>query len=492
MDIEQFRKAGYQAIDRICEYYYSLQDKPVLPSVEPGYLQSLVPSSAPQSGEDFQIIADDYQKLIVPGLTHWTHPSFFAYFPTSCTFEGILGDLYSTAVVNPGFNWAASPACTELEMIVMDWSAKLLGLSPDFLNTSGIGGGCIQVTASDSALIACVAARSSYQRMHPDTKMEDLVLYATSQTHSLGVKAAMVLGLSCRILPVKEEDNFSLRGHTLRTALEEDAQLGKKPFILIVTVGTTSSGAIDNLPEIKQVVKEHPYLRVHVDAAWAGVALSCPEYRQDCFLDEINEFADSFCTNFHKWGLINFDASTLWVRDRKYLTEALDITPPFLRTKQGDAGTVIDYRNWHLALGRRFRSLKFWFVLRSFGVSGFQAHIRKGIALNRIFVSLVEKSPVIKLVTPPSFTLSVFRLCPREGGLAELNNLNRMFFARISARTDIYLTQTMLNDVYCVRFAVGAALTEEAHIRKAYEVIEKEAELVIEAWKVPEVVDGVV
>lgn len=181
------------------------------------------------------------------------------------------------------------------------------------------------------------------------------------------------------------------------------------------------------------------------------------------------------------------------MRDRKYLTEALDITPPFLRTKQGDAGTVIDYRNWHLALGRRFRSLKFWFVLRSFGVAGFQAHIRKGIALNRVFVSLVETSPVIKLVTPPSFALSVFRLCPQtQGGevpLAELNNLNRMFFGRISARTDIYLTQTVLNDVYCVRLAVGAALTEEAHIRKAYEVIEKEAELAIEAWKV---VDGVV
>lgn len=207
--------------------------------------------------------------------------------------------------------------------------------------------------------------------------------------------------------------------------------------------------------------------------------------------------ADSFCTNFHKWGLINFDASTLWVRDRKYLIEALDITPPFLRTKEGDAGTVIDYRNWHLTLGRRFRSLKFWFVLRSYGVEGFQKHIRKGIALNNIFVSLVEQSPILSLVTPPSFSLTVFRLNPSADPdapipLEALNNLNRTFFGRISARTDIYLTQTTLNEVYCVRFAVGSAWTEEKDIRAAFDIIKKEAELAIEAWKVPEAIQGVV
>ncbi|KAK0486173.1 pyridoxal phosphate-dependent transferase [Armillaria novae-zelandiae] len=216
--------------------------------------------------------------------------------------------------------------CSELE---------LLGLAPSFMNESGIGGGAIQSSASDSAMIAIVAARA------PE----------------------WFLGLSVRILDVRAEDNYSLRGDTLRSALEEDAKSGKKPFVLIATVGTTSSGAIDNLPEIKQVAKDHPYLRVH--------------YREIGYLDEINEFADSFCTNFHKWGLVNFDASTLWVKNRKFLTEALDITPPFLRTKQGDADTAIDYRNWHLGLGRRFRSLKVWFVLRSFGVQGFQDHIRK-------------------------------------------------------------------------------------------------------------------
>ncbi|KAG5645416.1 hypothetical protein DXG03_006240 [Asterophora parasitica] len=372
----------------------------------------------------------------------------------------------------------------------MDWACRLLGLSPDFLNSSGVGGGAIQNTASDSALIAAVAARSLYQRDHPEVALGDLVIYTTTQTHSLGLKAGLVLGLSVRVLEVKAEDDFSLRGETLQAALDEDEKLGKKPFILIATVGTTSSGAIDNLPEIQQIVKNHPSLWVHVDAAWAGVALSCPENRQGCHLDTLNEFANSFCTNFHKWGLVNFDASTLWVRDRKHLTDALDVTPPFLRTKHGDAGTVIDYRNWHLALGRRFRSLKLWFVLRSFGAEGFRSYIRKTIALNQEFAAFVEKSDYLSLVTPPSLALTVFRLDPKPKSpdqpalsTESLNNVNRLFYGRISTRDDILLTQTVLNGVHCIRLAVGAARTESVHIQKACDLLHKEAQLTLEAWE---------
>ncbi|RDB24903.1 Tyrosine decarboxylase 1 [Hypsizygus marmoreus] len=490
MDIEQFRKAGYQAIDRICDYYYSLQNRPVISKVEPGYLKQHLPLTAPEKGEDFQVIADDYQKFIVPGLTHWQHPSFFGYFPTACTFEGIIAELYATSTSNPGFNWTSSPACTELEALVMDWAAQLLGLSAAFLNSSGIGGGSLQTTASDSALISVVAARSLYQQTHPDAKLEDLVIYTTTQTHSLGLKAGLVLGLSVRALEVKSEDRFSLKGETLRIALEEDEKQGKKPFILIATVGTTSSGAIDNLPEIKAVVKDHPSLWIHVDAAWAGVAMSCPENREKCFLNEINEFANSFCTNFHKWGLVNFDASTLWVRNRKHLTDALDVTPPFLRSTHGDAGTVIDYRNWHLALGRRFRSLKLWFVLRSFGAEGFRAYIRRTIALNQQFADFIATSDILSLVTPPSLALSVFRIEPKRNSpdqvalsTESLNSLNRLFYGRISARDDILLTQTVLNGVHCIRFAVGAARTESSHIQAACDLLHTEAKLAIEAWE---------
>jgi len=371
----------------------------------------------------------------------------------------------------------------------MDWAANLLGLSPAFTNASGVGGGAIQTTASEAGLVAIVAARSLYQRNHPDAKLEDLVIYATTQTHSLASKAGLVLGLHVRAIDVTSDDQFALRGKALRDALEEDAKIGRKPFILIATVGTTSSGAVDNLPEIMEVVKDHPSLWVHVDAAWAGIALSCPENRSQLYLKEINSFAHSFCTNFHKWGLVNFDCSTLWVRDRKHLTDALDITPAFLRTKHGDAGTVIDYRNWHLGLGRRFRSLKLWFVLRSFGVEGFRKHIRRGIELNNSFATLIENTVNLSLVTQPSLALTVFRLVPQSKSddqpaltLEFLNDLNRLFYSRISARHDIMLTQTSLDGIFCIRLAVGATRTTEVHIRAAYDAIYKEAETTLEIW----------
>ncbi|EIN03898.1 hypothetical protein PUNSTDRAFT_55958 [Punctularia strigosozonata HHB-11173 SS5] len=480
MDIEEFRRAGYQAIDRICDMYYAMQDskRPVVSQAEPGYLRQALPASPPEKGEDYALIADDYQKLIVPGLTLWQHPSFFAYFPTASTFEAILGDLYATSVPNPGFNWSCSPASTELEAVVMDWSAQMLGLDPAFYNTSGVGGGVLQTTASDSALVAIVAARARYTSLHPSVALEDLVVYTTTQTHSLGAKAALVLGLACRSLPVKAEENFALRGEILKVALKEDHAKGKRPFVLVATVGTTSSGAVDRIDEIGAVVSEVPGMWMHVDAAWAGIALACPEYREFCQLDAINTYADSFCTNFHKWGLVNFDASTLWVRNRKHLTDALDITPEFLRTKHGDAGTVIDYRNWHLALGRRFRSLKVWFVLRGYGVEGFRTYIRRSIGLNETFADLVRGSSVLELVTTPSLALSVIRVSPSISKMSaqELNVLNRVFWSRVSSRPEIYLTQTDLNGVFCVRFAVGSLMTTEEHIKQAFNILTEEAE----------------
>ncbi|KAJ3485385.1 hypothetical protein NLI96_g5001 [Meripilus lineatus] len=418
MDIEQFRKAGYQAIDRICDYYYSLEKRPVSSQVQPGYLREALPPNAPEAGEVFEKIADDYQQLIIPG----------------------------------------------------------------------IGGGVIQTTASDAALVSIVAARSVFVKQHPHIKHEDLVIYTTTETHSLGQKAGLILGVRCRALKVTVEDNFALRGSTLLTALEEDSKRGKHPFIIVATVGTTSSGAIDRLDEIGQVVKSHGSIWLHVDAAWAGVALACPELRDTVQLDSINTYADSFCTNFHKWGLVNFDASALWVRNRKNLTDALDITPEFLRSKHGDEGTVIDYRNWHLGLGRRFRSLKVWFVLRSYGQEGFRKHIRQGIALNKYFVSLLR--PPFTLITEPSFALSVFRLEPpslpaeqaSQVSKKSLDDLNRDFYSRVSACPDILITQTLINGMFCLRFAVGAVRTEKRHIDQAWALLQSHAEVSINSW----------
>ncbi|KAI0060956.1 hypothetical protein BV25DRAFT_1827177 [Artomyces pyxidatus] len=491
MDIEQFRKAGYDAIDRICDYYYSLRERPVVAQVEPGYLRPLLPERAPEKGEEWSNIADDYQKLILPGLTHWQHPSFFAYFPTASTFEGMLGDLYSSSTANPGFNWSASPACTELEAVVMDWAARMFGLDSAFLNDNNAGGGVIQTTASDSALTAIVAARVRYITEHPDTPLESLVIYVTTQTHSFGKKAGLVLGLRVRALDVDaglREHRWALNGEGLKAAVEQDRAKGLHPFVLIATVGTTSSGAIDRIADVGAVIRDnYPSIWLHVDAAWAGITLACPELREEAQLSGINEYADSLCVNFHKWGLTNFDASALWVRDRRRLIDALDITPEYLRTKHGDAGTVVDYRNWHLSLGRRFRSLKLWFVLRSFGIEGFQSYLRRCISLNNAFAAHVRDSPIFELVTPPSFALTVFRLLPSQalpngdGDVAHVNALNRSFWTALQTRHQLLLTQTEIGGVFCVRLAVGAARTEIADIENAWRIIENVGQEVLES-----------
>ncbi|KAI6007661.1 pyridoxal phosphate-dependent transferase [Pisolithus orientalis] len=474
MDIEQFRRAGHEAIDRICEYYYTLQDRPVTARVEPGYLRRALPSEAPQSGENFDLITQDYEKYIMPGLTLWHHPSFFAYFPTGSTFEAVLGDLYSGSVPNPGFNWSASPASTELETVVMDWAAKMLGLDSSFHNCSKL---LCQTTASESALVAVVAARSRYTKQHPDVSSEKLLIYITTQTHSLGKKAGLVLGLNVRALEVTVEDNFALRGDTLRRALEDDCACWATPIcselhISVGTVGTTSSGAVDCLGEIGLVLEDYPFIWLH--------------YRDVCALGDINKYGDSFCTNFHKWGLVNVDCSGFWVRARASLIDALDVTPEFLRTRHGDAGTVIDYRNWHFGLCRKFRSLKLWFVLRSFGVEGFQRYIRETVKLGNMFASLIRESAEFALVTPPSLALTVFRLepyFPSSVPPAKLNELNREFYARVSARSDIAFTQTDLSGTFCVRMAVGAIRTSEDHIKRAFEILCLEGRAALEEWR---------
>ncbi|KAH9929020.1 pyridoxal phosphate-dependent transferase [Epithele typhae] len=473
MDIEAFRKAGYQAIDRICDYFESLHSRPVVAQVDPGFLIDALPENAPEEGEDFSAIADDFQKLILPGITNWQHPNFFAFFPTANTFESVLGDLYSSSVSNPGFSWLASPACTELEQVVMDWTARLLGLSPHFLCASGTGGGAIQNSASEAFIVAAVAARARYMRENPNARMEELVLYTTTQTHSLGAKAGLVLGLEVRDLQVRAEDGFALRGAMVREAVEEDIARGKRPFLVVGTVGTTNTGAVDHVDEIGQVLKDYPSIWLHVDAAWAGICFVCPEYREQGQLAAINEYANSFCTNFHKWGLVNFDATALWVRQRHDLIDALDVTPAFLRTKQYDAGSAVDYRNWHLGLGRRFRSLKVWFVLRSYGVAGFRAHIRKGVALNDHFVALVRAAPEFEFAAAPVLALSVIRLKDPAGASAEAADaLNRAFAARVAAANGrVFLTQSTLAGRTVLRFAIGAERTEVAHIEGAFEVI---------------------
>ncbi|CDZ97260.1 aromatic-l-amino-acid decarboxylase [Phaffia rhodozyma] len=509
MDIETFRKAGYQAIDRICDYYASLENRDVVSAVQPGYLIKQTASEVPKKGEAFQTIADEFQQIIMPGITHWQHPSFFAYFPANSSFEGILADLYSSSVSNPGFNWACSPACTELELLVMDWGARMFGLNPQKFVASegGTGHGVIMGSASEACLTVAVAARERYfeiltekavqiekldnddvlgkatiKQVLRERKSQKLTIYGSTQTHSIGSKAAKILGYHFRAVQVNSENDLSLRGDNLRKAFEEDIKNGFIPFMVIGTVGTTSSGAIDHIGEIGQVLKDYPGVHFHIDAAWAGMSYACPEFRGLGKLDEVNQYADSWSSNFHKWGLTNFDATGLWVKDRHLLPFALDITPEYLRTKQSDSGSVLDLRNTSLSLGRRFRSLKLWFVLRSFGLEGFQSHIRKSVKLAQDLGSVIEKEEGWELVAKQMLALVVFRLKPV--GVTEendLNRINRLLYDRLSERREILLTQTVLpENVFCIRFAIGTPSTEKHHVQAGWDLIKQEARHVLE------------
>ncbi|GAA5867568.1 hypothetical protein JCM8547_001222 [Rhodosporidiobolus lusitaniae] len=496
MDREQFRKAGYAAVDRICDYFENIESYDVVPSVHPGDTAKLIASGPPTTGEEWDDIAKDFDRVILPGITHWQSPNFFAYFPANTTYECILADMYAGAVSNPGFNWLCSPACTELESVAMDWVAKLIGLDESFQSASK-GGGVIQGSASESALTVCVAARERFLRLHPGTPASELVILATTQTHSLAAKAALILGLGFHAIETKKEDDWALRGKGLRRELEKLEKEGKKPFILTATLGSTSTGAIDNLPEITAVTADYPSLFLHVDAAWAGVFLSLPECQEECYLSALNAVASpaaiakamqegegaicaggevhSFCTNLHKSGLVTFDASCLFLRDRTLLTKALDVTPPFLRTSQADSGLVTDFRNYGLALGRRFRSLKIWFTLRSYGVEGFQGHLRRlnGLAetLERVLEGRDESQRGIEgveIFAPRRFALVVIRvgsLKKREDDRDADNILNKRLIALANEDKSIILTPSTVGEYDVVRIAIGSAYTEERHVR---------------------------
>nr|CDI56646.1 related to Aromatic-L-amino-acid decarboxylase [Melanopsichium pennsylvanicum 4] len=534
MDIEG---AGYAAVDRICDYYSSLSRLPVSASVHPGFLSSSIPLNPPTIGEQWQTIDDDYHKVIMPGITHWQHPNFYGYFPCNASFEGAIADLYCASISNPGFNWSVSPSVTELEILMVDWVGRMLGLDEEWLSTSksGTGGGIILGSASEVAVTVAIAARekclnilsgkgivsSTMPRVtqgsldseqdtaaHGKTAAQigdsstvdastkaaqtrglltsKMVMYGTTQTHTIAAKAALILGLDFKALPV-EAPTYSLGAATLRAAIEEDTAQGRIPFMLIATIGTTSSGAVDNLTELVEVAQEYPTLWMHIDAAYAGVCLSLPEMRAEMHLNAINDrrSVDSFSTNLHKWGLVQFDCSPLFVQDRGDLSRALTITPAYLKTKQGDAGNVLDLRNLQISLGRRFRSLKVWFVLRSFGVQGFQNHLKLTMDCAKVFQDNLnkDKSGLFEIVAPPKWALVVFRIKPptdvvgQNGQGNKLDDLNKAFWEDLQDLQDKFvLTQTTLPNIgFCLRFVVGSPQTRKEHVNETWRLVAETA-----------------
>ncbi|WP_444948279.1 pyridoxal-dependent decarboxylase [Micromonospora ureilytica] len=468
MDPDEFRRAGHAVIDWIADYWATVEQLPIAPTDPPGAVAAALPGTPPTTGgEPVEAILADLDSIVVPGLTHWQHPGFFGYFPANTSGPSVLGDLVSSGLGVQGMLWASSPACTELETVLMDWLAHLMDLPQRFRST-GTGGGVIQDSASSATLVATLTAlhRASGGRWRHTGIDRRYRAYTSVHGHSSIEKAVRIAGLGSdgiRSIEVDPDTQAMLPG-ALRAAIEADLATGDVPAIVVATIGTTSTTAIDPLPEIGAICAEYG-IWLHVDAAYAGAAAVCPELR---WTHAGLEYADSYCFDPHKWLLTGFDCDAFWVADRAELIEALTVLPEFLRNAATESGAVIDYRDWQVPLGRRFRSLKLWFVLRWYGAEGLRAHIRSSVALAERFAERIRADDRFELAAAHPFSLVCFRL------LAD-DDTNAALLASANATGRVYLTHTRVAGRYTLRLAVGAPQTTEAHIDEAWTLLSEAA-----------------
>lgn len=466
MTPDEFRRYGRAVVDWIADYYERIESFPVLSQAQPGRIRASLPPEPPLRGESFETVLRDLDTLILPGITHWQSPNFFAFFPANASGPAILGELLSAGLGVQGMLWTTSPACTELETHVLDWLVDMLGLPTKF-KSGGPGGGVIQDTASSATLCALLAARERATGYQSNERGCDgrLVAYASTQAHLSIEKAVKIAGLGRQNLRLIEvDDRFALRPDALSRQIEQDRQAGLIPCFVCATVGTTSSNALDPLPEIGLICRKEG-LWLHVDAAMSGTAALCPEYR---YIHDGLELADSYCFNPHKWMFTNFDCDCFYVADRAGLIKTLSILPEYLRNKATESGAVIDYRDWHIQLGRRFRALKLWFVIRHYGVEGLRHHIRRHIDLAQQFARWVDASARFELAVPPPLNLVCFR---HVGGSA----VNQRLLDSLNQSGGLYLTHTTLNGQYTLRFCVGQTSTEARHVERAWQAIQETA-----------------
>ncbi|KAK4193863.1 pyridoxal phosphate-dependent transferase [Podospora australis] len=498
MDSKQFKEAATSTIDEIITYFETLPQRDVVSSVTPGYLRPLLAPSAPAEGEPWSLIQSDLESKILPGITHWSHPGFHAFFPCATSYPSILGELYSSALSGACFNWICSPAVTELETIVLDWLSQLLGLPSCYLSTGPTnGGGVIQGSASEAVLTAMVAAREKYllETIPSDLSEEEredaialkrakMVALATTATHSSTKKAALILGVRFVTIPVTAATNYSLTAPALSSTLSSLRARGLEPFFLTATLGTTDTCAVDDFAGITSSLSTSPFppgtpgeIWVHIDAAYAGAALVLPEVQSSTKISLIEKF-HSFDMNMHKWLLTNFDASCLFVRDRKWFVQALSVNQAVYGNSASAGGLVTDYREWQIPLGRRFRSLKIWFVLRSYGVKGLQEYITRTAKIGEEFAEWVnEKKDLFEVLTGPSFALTVFRMTGKDE--EERNERTKKLAEKINASGKIWITSTVLDGRYAIRFMTGVARTEREHVKAAFGVICEAAEGIV-------------
>ncbi len=462
MSAAQFRNEGKKLVDWIADYYEHVEKFPVLAQVNPGDVLRQLPDEAPEEGESFAQMMHDVDQIIMPGITHWQSPSFFAYFPANTSFPSILGEMLSAGLGVQGMIWATSPSATELEIRMMDWLVKMMGLPEKFLSGSS-GGGVIQDTASSAVLSALLAAREQATQHAVNEKgvVQRMAAYVSSHAHSSLEKAIKIAGIGRENIRIVEVDeHFAMRPEHLRKQIQEDRSMGYLPFFVCATMGTTSSNAMDPIDAIGDICRQENCW-LHVDAAMSGSALLCPEFR---YLAKGLELADSFAFNPHKWMFTNFDCDCFWVADRQNLINTFSILPEYLRNKATDSGSVTDYRDWHIQLGRRFRSLKLWFVIRHYGINGLQHHIREHVALAHDFAEWVDHSPHFELVVAPPLNLVVFRFIGSDDHNMQLmNNINQT--------GKVYFTHTRLNGRIVLRLSIGQTHTTTKHVQMVKDLL---------------------
>jgi aromatic-L-amino-acid/L-tryptophan decarboxylase len=461
MTPEEFKKWGYRCVDWVADYLSHPERHAVLSKVKPGDIRKQLSEAPPETSESFESILQDLDRIIVPGLTHWNHPSFLAYFPTTGSEPGILGEMVTAALNVNGMLWRTAPAATELEEHVLNWLRQMIGLSDSF-------SGMICDTASMSTFHALAAAREGVAGISGHSVRDDgicgpgspvLRIYASEQAHSSVEKCAMALGIGRRgLAKIGTDSEFRMDVDALEAAIAGDLLEGVRPFAVVATVGTTSTTSIDPVARIAKVCEKHQ-LWLHVDAAYAGAAAILPEQRH---ILEGCDRADSFVVNPHKWLLTPMDLSAFYCRRPEMLRRAFSLTPEYLKTAEGDSvNNAMDYT---LQLGHRFRALKFWMIVRHYGVEGLRAVIREHIRLARMFASLVEKDSRFEVVAPVPFSTVCFRL---KAGDAE----NQAMMDRVNATGKTFISHTSLNGKLTARLAIGNGRTSEEHVRAAWAVI---------------------
>jgi aromatic-L-amino-acid decarboxylase len=455
MPVEDFRRLGEELVTWCAQYLETVSESPVLPDVEPGWVRARLAPAAPPQGEDFAAVLADFHRVIVPATTHWNHPNFHAYFAVSGSGPGILGELLAATLNVNAMVWRASPAGTELEEHVLDWLRQMLGLPEGFV-------GAINDTASVSSLVALAAAREA---LLPEARDDGLWsaprarIYASAEAHSSIDRAAMVLGFGRRgVRHVAVDEHYRMRPDALRAAIAADAAAGIRPVAVVATIGTTSTTSVDPVGAIGRVAREHG-LWLHVDAAYAGPAATVPELARHF---EGWEQADTIVVNPHKWLFTPLDCSVLFARDPARIQAAFSLTPEYLRTTEQGVGTnLMDYG---VALGRRFRSLKLWFVLRYFGVEGIAARLREHIRLAALFASWVDADPAWQRVAPHPFATVVFRYAPEGMDGPEADRLNEKILERVNRSGAAFLSHSRVGGATVLRVSIGNIRTTEEHV----------------------------